>query len=91
MKILHKTFHTRERKRSLHLVEYLFDFRTIGEILVEIEKVLKLQLLYGNGVRLSDWQARHFERFLDTSLVVFVRCKLFDDARGERRKRNEQH
>lgn len=60
---------------DLHFIKKLFDFRSNGEVLVEIEEVLKQQLLHWNGVGFTNRKSRHLQCLLNSSSVVFVRCK----------------
>lgn len=60
---------------DLHFIKKLLNFRSYGEILVEIEEVFELKLLHRNCIGFSNRKSRHLQCFFNTPSVVFVRCK----------------
>lgn len=64
----------------------MLQFGALRQVLVQIEKVLELELVDGQHVQLARRQPGDVERLLDAPPVVLVAGKQFDDAacgRGE--------
>lgn len=69
------------RDRSyLQLVVNFLHFGSLGEIFVQIEKVLELKLGQRQRVALPRGQSGNVERFLHTPPVILVGGERFDDA-----------
>jgi hypothetical protein len=65
---------------DLHVIKELFHLRPSREVLVQVEKVLKLKLLHRYGFLLANGQTRVLKRLLHASPVVLVRRKQLQDA-----------
>lgn len=68
------------RRGHSQLLEDVLQFGALRQVLVQIEKVLELELVDGQHVQLAGRQAGDVERLLDAPPVVLVGGEQFDDA-----------
>lgn len=85
----HRRKKNEERDSYLQLVVDLLHLGSLGEIFVQIEKVLELKLGQRQRVGFPRGQPGNVQRFLDAPPVLLAVGEQFDDAEIEQTKKRK--